>query len=267
MTDINFEAIKEKQQAAWASGDYGKVGVTLQITGERLCEYMDISPGQKVLDVAAGNGNATLAAARRFCDVTSSDYVPELLEQGKKRCEANAFAVKFQQADAENLPFSDDQYDAVLSTFGVMFTPNQTQSAAELIRVCKQGGKIGMTNWTPDGFIGQLFKLIGQYVPPPSGVQSPANWGSEAFIQDQFGACTRIETRKRHFNFRYQSPSHWIDLFRNYYGPIHKAFSALDVSTAANFEADINELIQRLNVSATDNMVLPSEYLEISITV
>lgn len=267
MNHINFQTIKTKQQAAWASGDYGKIGATVQITGEELCEYLSLSAGAKVLDVAAGNGNATLAAARRFCDVVSTDYVEHLLEQGKQRCEANGFAVKFQQADAEDLPFDDAKFDAVLSTFGVMFTPNQEKSARELMRVCKPGGKIGMANWTPDGFIGQLFKLIGGYVAPPAGVSSPANWGDEKFIQTQFAAASQLDFRKREFNFRYQSPAHWLDLFRTYYGPIHKAFLALDDAQAALFEADIYKLIERFNVSQDGTMVVPSEYLEISITV
>lgn len=267
MNHINFQTIKTKQQAAWASGDYGKIGATLQITGEELCEYLELSAGSKVLDVAAGNGNATLAAARRFCEVTSTDYVEHLLEQGKRRSEANGFAVKFQQADAEALPFSDEKFDAVVSTFGVMFTPNQQQSARELQRVCKAGGKIGMANWTPEGFIGQLFKLIGGYVAPPAGVSSPANWGTEAFLNEQFSGAQKIEFRKRNFNFRYQSPAHWLDLFRTYYGPIHKAFLALDDSQAALFEADILKLIERFNVSQDGTMLVPSEYLEIAITV
>lgn len=267
MNHINFQTIKDKQQAAWASGDYGKIGATLQITGEELCEYLGLGAGQKVLDVAAGNGNASLAAARRFCDVTSTDYVEHLLEQGKRRSEANGFPMLFKQADAENLPFVDDKFDAVVSTFGVMFTPNQEQSARELMRVCKPGGKIGMANWTPEGFIGQLFKLIGGFVAPPAGVSSPANWGTRDFIETQFASASKVEFHKKNFNFRYQSAQHWLDIFRTYYGPIHKAFLALDEEKSIEFEGEILNLIDRFNTAKDGTMVVPSEYLEISITV
>jgi ubiquinone/menaquinone biosynthesis C-methylase UbiE len=268
MNDLNLFAIKQKQQAAWASGDYGKIGVTLQITGEQLCEFINIQSGQKVLDVAAGNGNATLAAARRFCHVTSTDYVSVLLEQGRQRSVANGLPITFLEADAEALPFKDNQFDAVLSTFGVMFTPNQSQAARELVRVCRPGGKIGLANWTPDGFIGQLFKLIGGFIPPAKGVSSPSNWGTEAFIQSQFAnVASQIELRKRSFNFRYQSPEHWLDLFRDYYGPIHKAFLSLDSVKAKTLETEILGLIERFNTADDSTMLVASEYLEISITI
>src|SRR5271170_3873010 len=173
----DLAAIKTRQQGAWSSGDYAIVGTTLQIVGEQLCEALDIRAGQKVLDVAAGNGNVSLAAARRWCEVTATDYVPSLLERGRKRAEAEGLTLEFQPADAEALPFADKAFDAVVSTFGVMFTPNQERAAAEMVRVCKSGGKIGMANWTPDGFIGQLFKTPGKHVAPPAGVKSPALWG------------------------------------------------------------------------------------------
>lgn len=183
-TPPDYAAIKQRQQATWAAGDYAIVGTTLQIVGERLCEAMDMRAGTRVLDVAAGNGNATLAAARRFADVTSTDYVEALLERGKERAAAEHLAVTFQVADAEALPFADGSFDAAVSTFGVMFTPNQNKSASELSRVVRKGGTIGLANWTPDGFIGQLFKTIGQHVPPPAGVKSPALWGTEARLAE-----------------------------------------------------------------------------------
>ncbi len=263
----DYGAIKLKQQATWGSGDYGRIGITLQITGEQLCEALDLRAGQSLLDVAAGNGNATLAAARRFCKVVSTDYVGALLEQAERRSLAEGLAVEYREADAEALPFENAQFDNVASTFGVMFAPDQAQSAAELLRVCKPGGKIGLVNWTPPGFIGQLFKTIGRYLPPPQGVNSPAAWGTRGFIEQHFGAAAeRIEIRSRMFNFRYQSAQHWLDLFRTYYGPVHKAFAALDASRGEQLEQDILNLIESFNKAKDGTMLVPSEYLEIVVT-
>ena len=265
-TTIDYEAVKSKQQVAWGSGDYSRIGVTLQITGEQLCESMDLHAGQSVLDVAAGNGNVTLAAARRFCNVISTDYVQSLLDQSNQRANAEGLPVNYQQADAENLPFADGHFDNVVSTFGVMFTPNQSQTASELIRACKTGGKIGMANWTPEGFIGQLFKTLGQYLPPPPGINSPAAWGTEAFLQQNFDNCSNISVTAREFNFRYQSAQHWVDLFGSYYGPLLKAFEALDDVKGKQLENDVIDLISRFNKADDGTMVVPSEYLEIVIT-
>jgi ubiquinone/menaquinone biosynthesis C-methylase UbiE len=263
----DYAAIKAKQQVAWGSGDYGRVGVTLQISGEQLCETMDLRAGQTVLDVAGGNGNVTLAAARRFCNVVSTDYVESLLDQSKIRANAEGLDIAYQQADAENLPFEDDHFDNVVSTFGVMFAPDQITCATELVRVCKAGGKIGMANWTPEGFIGQLFKIIGGYVAPPAGISSPSTWGTTAFLNQNFApSCAKIHSTKEHFVFRYRSPQHWLDLFRTYYGPLLKAFDALDKEKGAGLEGDILGLIDRLNVAKDGTMVVPSEYLEIVIT-
>lgn len=262
--DVNFDAIKDKQRTTWGSGDYGRIGVTLQITGEQLCESMDLKAGESVLDIASGNGNATLAAARRFCNVVSTDYVESLLEQSKKRAEAEGLDIHYQFADAEALPFADHTFENVVSTFGVMFTPNQAQSASELLRVCKANGKIGLVNWTPEGFVGQVFKLIGKYITPPAGVKSPALWGTRAFIDAQFEPlASQITYRTRDFNFRYRSPQHWVDLFRSYYGPVHKAFAALDAERANNLESDLLQLIAQFNRDETGRMVVPSEYLEV----
>lgn len=263
----DYSAIKTKQQATWGSGDYGRVGITLQITGEALCEAMDIRSGQTVLDVAAGNGNASLAAARRFCKVVSTDYVPSLLEQSRIRAEADCLAIDYQEADAENLPFPDASFDNVVSTFGVMFTPNQEKSASELMRVCKPGGKIGLANWTPDSFIGQLFKTVGRHVPPPPGVNSPAAWGTDAFLKTNFGSrVAKIDATKRQFNFRYHSPQHWLDVFRDYYGPTLKAFDALDESSGQKLRIDLLRLIDAHNLAVDGTMVVPSDYLEIVIS-
>jgi ubiquinone/menaquinone biosynthesis C-methylase UbiE len=263
----DLAAVKTRQQAAWASGDYAIVGATLQIVGETLCEALDLRSGQAVLDVAAGNGNATLAAARRWCDVTSTDYVPELLERGSARADAEGWLIKFKQADAEALPFIDNGFDAVLSTFGVMFTPNQDKAAAELIRVCKPGGKIGLANWTPEGFIGQLFKTLGRHIPPPIGVKSPALWGTRARIEELFGrSAAAIETQPRKFVFRYRSAEHWMDVFKTYYGPMLKAFAAPQPPAQQALHDDIMALIARMNRSGDKTMVLPSEYLEVVVT-
>ena len=263
----DFAAIKTRQKATWASGDYAVVGTTLQIVGETLCEAADLRAGQRVLDVAAGNGNATLAAARRWCEVTSTDYVSALLERGRMRAEAEGLEVEFQQADAEALPFTSDSFDAVVSTFGVMFTANQDKAAAELLRVCKPGGKIGLANWTPNGFIGQLFKTLGKHMPPPAGVKSPALWGTRARIDEMFGPqAASIETLPREFMFRYRSAQHWIDVFKTYYGPVLKTLAALPADGKAALIADMTALIGRMNVATDGTMVVPSEYLEVVIT-
>ena len=261
----DFAAIKQRQQATWAAGDYAVVGTTLQIVGERLCEAVDLRAGERVLDVAAGNGNATLAAARRFAQVTSTDYVGALLDRAKERAAAERLVVAFQEADAEALPFADGSFDAALSTFGVMFTPNQEKAAAELARVVRKGGRIGLANWTPDGFIGQLFKTIGKHVPPPAGVKSPALWGTEARLAELFPGL-EVKATKQVFNLRYRSPGHWLEVFKTYYGPTNRAFAALDAEKGAALEADIVELLGRMNRGGQDTLIVPSEYLEVVVT-
>jgi ubiquinone/menaquinone biosynthesis C-methylase UbiE len=263
----DLKALKARQQSAWSSGDYAVVGTTLQIVGEELCEALDLRSGQKVLDVAAGNGNASLAAARRWCDVVASDYVPALLERARERAAAERLAIEFREADAEALPFADESFDAVVSTFGVMFTPDQDRAAAELVRVCKRGGRIGLANWTPEGFIGQLFKTIGKHVPPAPGARSPALWGTRARIAELFEPhATSVKTAQRHFVFRYRSPAHWLEVFRTYYGPVHKTFGALEPAAQDALQRDLVALIEQFNRSGDGTMVVPSEYLEIVIT-
>lgn len=261
----DFTAIKQKQQATWAAGDYAIVGTTLQIVGERVCEAVDLRAGEKVLDVAAGNGNATLAAARHFANVTSTDYVNALLERGKERAAAERLQVTFREADAEALPFENNSFDIALSTFGVMFTPNQEKSASELVRVIRKGGRIGLANWTPEGFIGQLFKIIGKHLPPPAGVKSPALWGSEARLRELFPG-QQVNSTKRFFNFRYKSPEHWLDIFKIYYGPMNRAYATLDAAKQALLTADVLELLNRLNRGGNETLIVPSEYLETVVT-
>jgi len=263
----NYEAIKTKQRAAWTAGDYSVVGVTLQIVGENLCEALDLRSGQRVLDVAAGNGNVSLAAARRFCEVTSSDYVPALLERGKQRAEIDGLVITFREADAEALPFAEASFDIVTSSFGVMFTPNQERAAAELLRVCRPGGKIGLANWTPESFIGQLFKTIGKHLPPPAGLKSPALWGTRDRLNDLFGPdAGSIEAAQRTYVWRYKSPRHWLDLWRAVYGPLQKAFDALDEAAQEQFTIDLLALIDRFNVATDGTMVVPADYLEVIVT-
>ena len=263
----DYAAIKQRQQATWASGDYAVIGTTLQIVGETLAEAVDVRAGERVLDVAAGNGNASLAAARRHASVTSTDYVQALLAKGHDRARAEGLAIQFQHADAEALPFADASFDAVLSTFGVMFTPEHQRSASEMLRVLRSGGRIGLANWTPGGFIGRLFRLIGAHVPPPAGVASPLLWGTESHIVELFGShAAQIRCEHRHFNFRYHSAAHWVQVFRELYGPTHKAFAALDAQGAQSLERAITALLDELNVAGPGSLVVPSEYLEVVIT-
>jgi ubiquinone/menaquinone biosynthesis C-methylase UbiE len=264
---VDLEALKSRQQGAWSSGDYAVVGTTLQIVGEDLCEALDVRSGQRVLDVAAGNGNASLAAARRWCDVVATDYVPTLLDRARERAVAERLDIEFREADAEALPFPDNSFDAVVSTFGVMFTPDQDRAAGELVRVCKRGGKIGLANWTPDGFIGQVFKTIGRHAPPPAGVKSPALWGTRARLGELFEPhASSIKSAQRNFVFRYRSPEHWLEVFKTYYGPLLKTFAALAPAAQSAFENDLKALIDRFNRSGDRSMVVPSEYLEVVVT-
>jgi ubiquinone/menaquinone biosynthesis C-methylase UbiE len=260
-------ALKTRQQVAWSSGNYAIVGSTLQIVGEQLCEALDLKSGSKVLDVAAGNGMMSLAAARRWCDVTSTDYVPALLDRGRARASAEGMTIAFEEADAENLPFDNNSFDTVVSTFGVMFTPNQDRAAAELMRVCRPKGQIGLANWTPEGFIGQVFKMLGKYLPPPAGTKSPALWGTRARLTDMFDAgASSIKAESRLFNFRYRSAAHFLEVFKTFYGPVLKAFAALEPAKQEELHNDLHALIVRMNRSDDATMVVPSEYLEVVIT-
>jgi SAM-dependent methyltransferase len=257
-------AIKTRQQATWASGDYAVIGTTLQIVGETLAEAAEVRAGERVLDVAAGNGNATLAAARRFAEVTSSDYVPALLEKGRRRAEAEGLAVTFVTADAEALPFPDAGFDLALSSFGVMFTPDHRRAAAELLRVVRPGGRIALASWTPGGFLGALFRTIGRHGPAPQGLASPMLWGSEAHLRELFGSrISELRCQRRIFSFRYRSAAHWLEVFRQFYGPIHRAFAALDAAGQAALEADLLALLAQWNTDGDHSLVVPGEYLEV----
>lgn len=265
-TGIDFAAIKSKQQLAWSAGDYAVVGTTLQVVGENLCEALDLRAGERVLDVAAGNGNATLAAARRWCDVVSTDYVPALLERGRARANAEGLPLTFEHADAENLPYASHSFNVAMSTFGVMFTPDQDKAAAEMMRVCKPGGRIGLANWTPASLVGELFKIIGRYLPPAAGIKSPALWGTEDRLHELFAErLDHISIERKHFIFRYRNAAHWLDVFRTFYGPMHKAFGALDIEHRASLAEDLTALAERFNRATDGTLVAPSEYLEVVI--
>jgi SAM-dependent methyltransferase len=262
----DLAAVKTRQQAMWASGDFAVIGTTLQIVGELLCEAVDLRAGERVLDVAAGNGNATLAAARRFAEVTSTDYVPALLEGGRRRAEAEGLPVRFEPADAENLPYGDASFDVVLSTYGVMFAPDHQRSASELARVCRPGGRIGLACWTPTGFLGDMFRTMAKHVPPVPGVQSPLLWGTDAHVRALFPGVAKIEHTPRNFAFRYKSAEHFVDIFRTFYGPTHKAFLALDPAGQAALEADLLALLRSADRGGSGGLVVPGEYLETVIT-
>ena len=264
---VDFTALKTRQQTAWASGDYAVIGTTLQLVGELLAEACDLRCDEEVLDVAAGNGNATLAAARRGCRVTSTDYVAGLLEHGAERARADGLQVTFQAADAEALPFANARFDAVLSTFGVMFSPDQPRAAAEMLRVCKPGGRIGLANWTPDSLVGRMFKVLGRQLPPPAGLQPPSLWGVEAHLRSLFGdSAASLQVTPRVFNFRYRSAAHFVDVFRQWYGPVHKAFAALPAEQAQVLQHDLIELLNETNTAGAASLVVPSAYLEVVIT-
>lgn len=260
---VGLVALKERQQAIWTSGDFAVIGTTLQIVGEELAEAVDVKAGETVIDVAAGNGNATLAAARRFAEVTSTDYVPHLLEKAAARARAESLEARFEVADAEALPFAAGAFDVALSTFGVMFTADHRRAADELLRVVRPGGRIGLANWTADGFLGDVFRAIAAETRPPAGTPSPLTWGEEPRLVELFGAdSAEIRCRRRHFNFRYRSSAHWLAVFRSLYGPTLKAFAALDPPGQERLAASLTAVLERRNVAGPSSLVVPAEYLE-----
>ena len=266
VTPASPPSVKARQQAMWASGDFAVIGITLQIVGELLCEELDLRAGERVLDVAAGNGNATLAAARRFGRVTSTDYVPALLERGRLRAEAEGLDVTFEVADVEALPYSPASFDVVVSTFGVMFAPEHGQAASELMRVCRPGGRIGLASWTPEGFLGDLFRLVARHVPPIPGVRSPLLWGTDAHMQELFGGAASIRHTRRNFAFRYRSPEHWVEIFRTFYGPVHKAFAALTADGQAALEGELIALLRKADRGGAAGRGVAAAYIQTIIT-
>jgi SAM-dependent methyltransferase len=260
---MDTTAIKQKQQAAWASGDYAAVGTRLLLTAEQLCEAVDLRAGQRVLDVACGSGSAALAAARRFCQVTGVDYVPELLERARRRATAEGLEVSFQEGDAEALPFPDASFDVVLSTCGAMFAPDQERTAAELLRVCRPGGRIGMVNWVPDGYVGELFRTIGRYLPPPPGLRPPVEWGSEERLRELFGPEVTISAPRRTLRWRFPSAEHQAEFFASFYGPTNRALAAIGADRAADLKADMVKVAASFDLSDDDTLVMRQDYLEV----
>ncbi|MDZ7678011.1 MAG: class I SAM-dependent methyltransferase [Acidimicrobiales bacterium] len=267
-TSTDFATVKQRQQSSWSAGDYARIGVTLQIVGERLAESVEVVAGSRVLDAAAGNGNAALAAARRGCQVTAVDYVPELLDHLRQRAAADQLDVETRVEDIESLPLDDGSFDSVLSTFGVAFTPDHERAAAELTRLCRPGGRIGLANWTPDSFVAAMLRTIGGYVAPPAGVRSPIEWGTEAHLQELFANSLQdLETVERTFVFRYRSPEHFVDVFRTLYGPMVKAFESLDTDGAAALTSDLIALCEASDTSdERGGLRIPSPYLEAVLT-
>jgi SAM-dependent methyltransferase len=263
----DLQAIKQRQQQTWAAGDYGMVANTITVVSELLCDAVDLRSTRQVLDVATGTGNTALAVARRFCDVTGVDYVPSLLERARERAAADRLKINWQEGDAEKLPFPDGSFDYVLSTFGVMFAPDQERAAGELLRVCRTGGKIGLTNWTPDGYSGEMFRLIAQYVPPPPQLKPPTRWGTDAGLRELFGTgITDLRATRRSVIWRYPSPQYWLDYFRTYFGPTKRTFEALDAKRQEQLGQDMLHLMGRYNRSGDETLVIPGDYLEVVAT-
>jgi ubiquinone/menaquinone biosynthesis C-methylase UbiE len=266
-SSLALEGIKARQQKTWASGDYGAVAAIIHSTAESLVQAADLSAGSRVVDVATGTGNAAIAAARCLCTVTGIDYVPELLDRARARAAAEHLPFDFVEGDAEALPYQDGEWDAVISVFGVMFTPNQEQAAAELTRVCRSGGTIALANWTPDGFIGELFRAIGRRIPPPSGVRAPSEWGSEPRIRELFGDRVRnLRINPREYIFRFPAPEDYADYFRAHYGPTLKAFEALDEDHGKLLYADLVELVKRFNVATDGTVKIRAAYVDVLAT-
>jgi ubiquinone/menaquinone biosynthesis C-methylase UbiE len=260
----NLSSIKDRQQKTWTSGDYTRIGNTVVIIGELLCEAVNLHAGDRVLDVATGGGNTAISAARRFCDVTGIDYVPELIEYARKRAEVEGVEITFEVGDAEDLPYPDASFDVVLSTLGVMFAPDQEKAAEELLRVCRPGGKIGLANWTPDGYIGNMFRTQGKHVPPPPGIKPPPLWGTEERLRELLGErVASLEVTQRSYTWRYRSARHFVEHFRSYYGPTLKAFEALDADGQEALAKDLEELLEDWNISGDATLIVPSAYLEV----
>ena len=260
----DLSTVKQQQKHAWESGDLGMFSKTIVVVSELLCEAVDLRSGHKVLDVASGTGNTAIAAARRWCDVTAVDFVQALLDQARRRAEVEAFDISVVQSDAENLPFKEATFDVVLSTFGSMFAPDQERAAAELLRVCRPGGKVGMANFPPNSFAGEFFRTMARYAPPPRGLKPSVLWGLEDRLHDLFGEkAATVELKRRTFFFRYASPEHWLEVFRTYFGPVRSVFHSLDPARAERLSAELLGVVNHFNRSDDVTVVAPCDYVEV----
>jgi SAM-dependent methyltransferase len=264
MTDLTV--VKDKQQVTWSSGDYSSVGNRILLVSELLCGAVDLRAGERVLDVATGSGNAALAAARRFADVVGIDYVPSLLDSARVRAQAEGLDIDFRVGDAEALDFADDSFDVVLSACGAMFAPDHQQTASELVRVCRPGGRVGMVNWCPDGYVGALFRAIAGHLPPPAGLEPPGRWGDEAYLRELWGDTVTVAAPRKTFLFPFASPEHHVDFFARCYGPTLKAFEAVGEAGQGALRNDILDAVQRFNRADDGTLLLQMDYLEVVAT-
>ncbi|TKG72786.1 class I SAM-dependent methyltransferase [Prauserella endophytica] len=260
-TTTPFADIKTKQQKIWSSGDYGKIAWLTVPLAETLCAVVDPRPGAKVLDVATGTGHVAITAARRFCDVTGIDYVPALVAAAQRRAQAEDLEIDFREADAEDLPFAENSFDYVLSAIGVMFTADHQKAADELVRVCRPGGRIGLANWTPTGFVGELLKTVTRHVPPPPGALPPTRWGTEEAVTELLGGrVTDLTFTTASARQRFPSADFFADFFLTHYGPTYAAAQRLDEQGRATFRADLVDLGNRANVASDGTVAADWEY-------
>ena len=261
---VDFAAVTGRQQKGWSRGDYGRIGSLRSWMGESLVRQLDVHAGDRVLDVAAGNGNASLPAARRFADVLATDYVPELLDEAQRRADADGLALRTQVADAQALPFPDGEFDVVMSTIGAMFAPDQEAVASELARVCRSGGQIGMANWTPDSMVGDMFRTVASYVPPPPGVQPAVAWGSQERVTALLGPQVKdLQIRQQTCAFRFPSSQACLDYFRTWYGPTVAAFGALPEADQKRLETELVAVFDKHSTSGDGTLAMDVPYLEI----
>jgi SAM-dependent methyltransferase len=261
---MDFEAVKAQQQRTWATGDFAIIGWNTVFPCELMCEAVELRAGERVLDVATGSGNAALSAARRGCDAVGIDYVPALIERARERAAAERLPAFFEVGDCEDIPFPDASFDVVLSVYGSIFAPRPEKAAQELLRVCRRGGRIGMGNWTPDGFWGQTFGLVARYLPPAPALRPPTEWGTEQRLSELFGdAISSMRSTKRSALFRYRSSAHWIQVFSTYFGPIIRTLEVLDAQRREAFLEDLDDTLKRFNRSGDDTLMVTADYLEV----
>ena len=265
---IDLEAVKGIQQKVWSAGDFSVIAQTVQFVSDELVEALDIMPGERVIDVACGSGNCAIPAARRaWGNTVGVDYVPELLERGRERAAAERLEIEFIEGDAENLPFEDASFDVVVTTFGSMFAPNQEKAAAELLRVCKPGGRIGMGNWTPEGVTGSMFQISSKHAPPPPGAPSPLAWGKEETLKEMLGdEVSSLDVKRKQCIFRFKSPEHWLEVFRTYFGPVKMAFERVGPDGEEALAADLRQMLEDANDAGDRGLRFGGEYLEVVAT-